>query len=436
MKQQTLVARLAWAQTLVTLAALALVIALTWSFVSAMFTWHTDRQLRDLLARTLDYLDAGSPGVAIDWDWLAREIDESRPREVRFEVRRAGESELLIALGRGQLPLARRTGCHDHGSARVCAIAGQRYLASAASDRANDHTALRELLIALLVACGAAALAVLVGSRWVTLRAIRPVSELAERIAAIEPGSGAELVVKAGLPELTALERRFAEMVARYEESVQRERRFAAQASHELRTPLTLARAEIEALAARVEGAEAALHALLELEGLIDALLWFARAQAPLDRERLELVNLADVLLEQLDALRRRQVQRELHARLPDEALVRGDERLLASAISNLLENALKHGDDTAIDVELENQAGALLLRVANGGASVPEHLREDIFIPFVRGQHAGPGFGLGLPFARAVARAHAGDVTLENSARGTTVQMTLPLVGWQARPS
>ena len=60
----------------------------------------------------------------------------------------------------------------------------------------------------------------------------------------------------------------------------------------------------------------------------------------------------------------------------------------------------------------------------------ISENRREQIFLRFVRGQHSRPGFGLGLAFARAVARAHGGDLTLADyDPEGTTALMRLPLV-------
>jgi signal transduction histidine kinase len=72
---------------------------------------------------------------------------------------------------------------------------------------------------------------------------------------------------------------------------------------------------------------------------------------------------------------------------------------------------------------------------VVNGGAGIPESARSRVFVPFFRSNEAAPkaeGFGLGLPFARAVARAHGGDLMLnDEDARKTKLVLQLPLVGW-----
>ena len=426
---QTMVGRVAWTQTLVTLAALGLVVVATSAAVSLLLTRQTDRVLDDLLTRTIDYLEAGSAEEAIDWHWLAGEVDESRPRDVHFELRDKANAQLRIQLGAGATLGAFRAGCSDRRGRRVCGRSGSRYVASAARDLTQDRAVERLLLLALALACGLAGAGVGLASVSVTRRAIRPLSELAQRVAAVEPGSGKRFEPRATLRELDVLERRFADLIARFEKTLQREKLFAAHASHELRTPLTLARAEVEAL----PHSQPALESLDRLEALIQVLLWFTRAEAPLHGEDMEIVNFADVLAEQLSVLGAAHAPRITAAQLPDEALVRGDEQLLARAAWNLLENAVKHGEGSEIAVYLQRDANQLALRVMNGGSAIPASRREHIFVPFVTGPNSAAGFGLGLPFARAVARAHGGDVTLEDASapHATTMLMRLPLIAW-----
>ena len=68
-----------------------------------------------------------------------------------------------------------------------------------------------------------------------------------------------------------------------------------------------------------------------------------------------------------------------------------------------------------------------MTLRVANSGAPIPADRLTLIFQPFVRGGSRVDGFGLGLAFARAVARSHAGDVELQTTGERTEVILRLP---------
>jgi signal transduction histidine kinase len=237
------------------------------------------------------------------------------------------------------------------------------------------------------------------------------------------------------LAELALLEERFDDLVARFDEALGREKRLAAHASHELRTPLTVARAEIEAVARGDARAAQALAALDRLSDLVESLLWFARAQNRLDGALMAVVNVADVVRSQVANLPEHRAP--LIFRLPDEALIRGDEHLLRRISANLLDNALKYGSGTLIEIEATRDGDTLRLAIANGGGTVAPEAGQLIFEPFQRGSSGGadvPGFGLGLPFARAVARAHGGDLELAASAGSRTeFVLTLPLVAWSA---
>jgi signal transduction histidine kinase len=174
--------------------------------------------------------------------------------------------------------------------------------------------------------------------------------------------------------------------------------------------------------------------AIDRLAALVQALLWFARAQERLREDHLDLANLADLVRAEINTLRVAHPDCRFRCELPDESLVRADEELVRRALSNLLENAIRHGAGAAIEVTMTRAEGDLTVSVRNGGSVIPMELREQIFLPFFRARPApgAPGFGLGLPLARAVARAHGGDVAV-GSAREDETEMLLrlPVVVW-----
>ena len=434
-KPTTLTARLAWVQTGVTVAALAIVAIGASAAVSALLTRKTDQQLDSVAARVASYLVGDSSGK-LDWKWVEGEIQELRSADMRVEVR-DGAGRLRVGVGEAPVDLAGMgVGCGVRAGARVCGRRQGEFLVLAGRNRSDDLAARDQLVLALAVASLIAGLIVALASRAVTRRAIRPLSDLAARVRALEPGSGQRVAVPTDLTEVDLLAHRFDSLVARFEEALAREKRFTAEASHELRTPLTIARAEIEALAkgeGTGGGIDRALAALERLASLVEALLWFARAQSRLDHERMELVNLADVIRSELEELRRAHPRRLFSCELPDEALVRGDEHLIRRAVANLLDNAVKYGDHAPIEARLEQSGDDVVLSVANDGLAIPVAVREQIFVPFFRAREdGGPGFGLGLPFTRAVARAHGGDVELGPArTQGTEVLLRLPLVAW-----
>jgi len=435
MRGRTLAGRMAVVQTAVTALALVAVAVATAVTVALLLARRTDHILTDVAARVSSVLERLPPETR-EPHWLAYEAEEQRPAGTRIEVRDA-EGTLLTSVGENfELP-PERLGCGDYGSLRACGVRSTSFAIVVAEPRAADEAARGYLLLAL-AGITVLALATVTGvSRAVARRALRPLSTLAARIAGIRPGEGGRAGVRSGLQELDAFASRFDDLLDRFEEALARERRIAAQASHELRTPLTLARAEIEALARQeADGGSIprALRAVDRLAELVEALLWFAKAQGPLDDSAMDVVNLADVVRADVARRQTEAASTPIACEIPDEALVRGDERLLGRVIANLLDNAVKYGKGIPVELHARRDDARLQLTVANAGSLTTE-VRRRLFEPFFRGNgtaHDDGGFGLGLPFARAVARAHGGDLAAgDDQADRTAFVLTLPLIAW-----
>jgi two-component system sensor histidine kinase VanS len=437
MKRRTLAGRVSLTQSGLTLIALAAVIAGTSATARALLDQQTDGALKEMITRVAELTEHVTP-AQLDAPKIEEEIDDARPSEVRVELGDA-RGHVLASSGPGPSFAARALGCRDHDEYRVCTARAGRFIVIAAVDRSADLDAKRRALVTLIVVAAAIGAMVSIVSRRVARRTLAPLTDLASRIAQIAPGAGARIRTASPFAELEGLRVRFDDLIARYDEALARERRLTAQASHELRTPLAVARAEVEALSDPSElatGRTRALTALDRLSELVEAILWFAKAETRLDDARVGIVNIADVVRAQLIERERLHEWQSIASALPDEALIRGDEELLGRVIANLLDNAIKYGDGKHLRVSAERERGVLCIRVANSGTPPSSELAEHIFEPFYRGaRHAPdtPGFGLGLPFARAVARAHGGNIELMRSAAThvTEFDLTLPLVDW-----
>jgi two-component system sensor histidine kinase/response regulator len=121
-----------------------------------------------------------------------------------------------------------------------------------------------------------------------------------------------------------------------------------------------------------------------------------------------------------------------LIARIEVDA-VSADGELLRRALTNLVENAVRHAPKNS-EVELSAQArdGGVELRVADQGKGVPESLRPRIFEAFVAGADedrpaSRRGFGLGLSFCKLVAEAHHGSISIDDSEKGAVFVIRLP---------
>ena len=93
----------------------------------------------------------------------------------------------------------------------------------------------------------------------------------------------------------------------------------------------------------------------------------------------MEVVNLADLVRDQIAAQR----DIAIACSLPDEALVRGDERLLGRVTANLLDNAVKHGRGATIAIRATHSDGRLALEITNAG-SLPADERNGCSSPSI----------------------------------------------------
>jgi two-component system sensor histidine kinase CreC len=193
---------------------------------------------------------------------------------------------------------------------------------------------------------------------------------------------------------------------------------FAADLSHELKNPVAAVRASAEVLAdgALDEPEEARrfvnriLEATMRIQALLDDLLSLARMEAR-GVEGAKRVDLG-------------QLAREVASRMSDPdreilaigtATIKGDPTWLARAVDNLVENAIVHGAEGPVRIEVRREGDGAVVEVSNGGA-VAKHVKERLFRRFVTTRADRGGTGLGLAIVRAVAEAHGGTADCASS--------------------
>ncbi|MEU0691122.1 sensor histidine kinase [Streptomyces uncialis] len=277
-------------------------------------------------------------------------------------------------------------------------------------------------------------LGVVSGVTWlVTRRAMRPVEGIRREMAAITASE--DLRRRVPVPgthdEVARLARTTNVTLAALEESVERQRRFVADASHELRSPIASLRTQLEVGAAHPEllDLEGAVADTVRLQQLAADLLLLARLDAG---ERP-----GDARLD-LAALVREELSQRVGDRVPvDQELahaeVAGSRGQLARVLGNLVDNAQRHADG-AVSVSVRVRDGEAVLAVGDDGSGVPAGERDRIFERFVRLDDARSrddgGAGLGLAIARDVARRHGGTLTVRDCpAGGALFELSLPLV-------
>ncbi|KQX71555.1 HAMP domain-containing sensor histidine kinase [Streptomyces sp. Root1310] len=306
--------------------------------------------------------------------------------------------------------------------------------ASLAAERSAVRTALTVLLIGFPLL-----LAVVAGVTWlVTRRALRPVEGIRREMAAIT--AAADLTRRVPEPdthdEVARLARTTNETLAALESSVERQRRFVADASHELRSPIASLRTQLEVGVAHpgLLDVPGAVEDTVRLQRLAADLLLLARLDAgegPVSGARVDPAALA-----REEAAGRPDVTVSVEPGEPAPGAVAGEvagsRGQLGRVLANLLDNAQRHAR-SAVTVTVRRAGGQVVVEVADDGDGVPEADRERIFERFVRldearGRDDG-GAGLGLAIARDVAVRHGGTLTVgETPTGGALFELRLPI--------
>jgi signal transduction histidine kinase len=149
--------------------------------------------------------------------------------------------------------------------------------------------------------------------------------------------------------------------------------------------------------------------------------------------------DLGDVSRAVVEELRLANPTRELQLEITGEVGGYWDPDRLARVVSNLVGNALEHGEDGPVHVRVRDEGEQVFLEVHNEGAPIEPEAQRTLFEPFHRGETGGAGgLGLGLFIVREIVRAHQGTVDVRStSAEGTTftVALTKASLGSAAAP-
>jgi two-component system sensor histidine kinase TctE len=111
----------------------------------------------------------------------------------------------------------------------------------------------------------------------------------------------------------------------------------------------------------------------------------------------------------------------------PAEVEIEGDPVSLREAVSNVLHNALTHGNADAIDVALRGAPQAVTLTITDNGPGIAPASWQAVLEPFVKLDSQRPGSGLGLAIVHEVMRAHSGQVGFAFGDAGFSVVLTFP---------
>ena len=246
---------------------------------------------------------------------------------------------------------------------------------------------------------------------------VRPIERLALAADSFGKGRAVPDFKPYGAAEVRRAAQAFITMRERIERHVAQRTEMLAGVSHDLKTPLTRMKLTL-AMMAEDADASSMLHDIAEMEHMLDEYLPFARGEGGEDAR---VTDLSALVRETVVAAERAHQGAQIAINAPDHVPVSAKRAGLRRVLANLIDNGLKHGSRVAVTLSRDDRL--VEIAVEDDGPGIPELRREEAFRPFHRldeGRNLqSGGSGLGLAIARDIARAHGGDILLDQSAMG-----------------
>ena len=271
---------------------------------------------------------------------------------------------------------------------------------------------------------------------WIAVaRGLRPLDKLTREVEQRAPDNLAALDASSAPREVVPLIERLNRLFTRIEASMQKERRFTADAAHELRTPVAAIKAQAQVARAACGEAErnhALDNAILGCDRaahLIEQLLTLARIDT-LGNDVTEACQLRVIAAEVIAAIAPAALSQHVRLELTEgaEVEVRCNPVLLRILLRNLIDNAVRHTQPgTSVWVSITHQQGLACLSVNDNGPGIPEAELARVSERFYRpvGTSAS-GSGLGLSIVNRIAEIHGASLRIAPQISGAGLSVTV----------
>jgi len=219
---------------------------------------------------------------------------------------------------------------------------------------------------------------------------------------------------------------------------------FIANASHELRTPLTAVNGQLEVLMMKDRSTEEYRSELVSVQDdirslifLANRLLLIARTSAEGPGNMTKKIQVDEIAWQSRDEMTRFNNKYRINISVDesvtdsDRLTIKGDEYLIKTALSNIMDNACKYSPDNTVNINIRNSGRWIELLFEDNGIGIPAEEIKKIFEPFYRASNALSirGSGIGLQLVRQIIRNHNGEIDISSVVnKGTTVTIRLPI--------
>jgi len=242
-------------------------------------------------------------------------------------------------------------------------------------------------------------------ARILSKRLSTPIAQLSQELSRINPDErGIQLSDHFADDEVGRIAQAFDSYTRKMDSYVEKQIAFAAMASHELRSPLTIVQTSADLIASRSDNPDIIPHldkiqrASANMANMIHALLAVTRDLPTSNaHQSIALQPLVDEILEPLTPeIRARQIS--IENRLTSDISVDADPTLITVVLTNLIRNAVKHGQQSSIEIDIQTS----ILSITDNGIGINSEDLQHIFDFRFRGQHS-QGYGVGLYISKLI---------------------------------
>ncbi|MDZ4372439.1 MAG: heavy metal sensor histidine kinase [Phenylobacterium sp.] len=260
---------------------------------------------------------------------------------------------------------------------------------------------------------------------WIARRGLAPVDRLSRHARNLNPEDLDLRLPDDAMPaELAGMVTAFNDALERLQQAYVRLSAFNADVAHELRTPLSNLIGQTQVALSRPRPAgdleevlQSNLEELERLRVIINDMLFLARADQGAVAANLTPISLADATRKSAEFLDVLFEEAGMTLAIEGDAILAVEPSLFGRAITNLLHNAVRHGQRPGrITVRIEDVGPSVAISVRNWGGPIPDNQLARLFDRFYRldpaRENSGESHGLGLAVVKAVALMHGGAVS------------------------
>lgn len=387
-----------------------------------------DRANRDILYReNIMAYDTCYERIYRSNDSINFHVDVNRVKEVlkRKEVR----------FGVEDLEILGTVFVTPEGRIVVFAGAVDQYSAENAKDLKNILIALFLLFVFIVVISG-----------WFFAgRAVNPISEVIKQVDLLSPKRLEQRLESADSEdEIGKMVATINRLLERIENAFRFQKTFIANVSHELKNPLTKISSQLEVsllnernTADYKQTIASVLEDTQDLAAITESLLELNKISVTDYQAGFQIIRIDEVIWEA------RSLAQKLNSTykvlfdtqfMPDDEellMLKGDEKLMLTAIKNLIENACKFSPNNQAQVSLSIVSNQIEIEIKNEGKGIPEADLPFIFQPFFRGVNTAnsKGYGIGLSLVERIIHLHNGQISVSSAVNSwTTFKVNLPI--------